>query len=74
MKRTLLLGALLAVLAACANEHVYTKSGSDAERTHADMMACKSEAAVHPGAEAKAAFDRCMAGKGYEKEVSQYRF
>lgn len=74
MKRSVLLTAALAALAGCANEHVYTKSGADAERTHADMMVCRSEAAAHPGAEAKAAFDQCMAGKGYEKEVSKYRF
>ena len=61
------------LLGGCANTHVYTKDGANVDVTHADMMACKSVMAPLTGDQAKEAFDKCMADKGYEKKVDKYR-
>ena len=63
---------LCLALTGCANTYTYAKDGVNHEATHADMMVCKSVMSSLTGDEAKDAFDKCMADKGYEKKVDKY--
>ena len=60
------------LLGGCANTHTYSKGGSN-EALQQDLEACKTVMARLVGDDAKAAMDACMAEKGYEKIVDQYR-
>lgn len=73
MKRAAALAGLCFALSACNNLHTYVKPGADAVATQADIEACKAVMTTYAGGDdAKEAFDKCMAGKGYEKEVKKY--
>jgi hypothetical protein len=73
MKRIIVVSGACLALAACANIHSYEKDDTDIDKKDADMMACKSEMASYSSRdEAKEAFDKCMAGRGYEKQVKKY--
>ena len=75
MKRMLVAAGLCLVLGGCSNLYSYKKEGADAERTQADIMACEKELNPYSytGDEAREAFDKCMASKGYGKKVEKYR-
>lgn len=73
MKRMIVLGGLCAALVGCANIHSYDQEGKDIDAKDPDMMACKTEMSSYSSRdEAKEAFDKCMAAKGYEKRVKKY--
>ncbi|WIM06538.1 MAG: hypothetical protein OHM77_04530 [Candidatus Nitricoxidivorans perseverans] len=73
MKNAVIAACLL--LGACSNLHTYVKPGTDSVAAQSDIEACKSAMAPYAsGDDAKEAFDKCMAGKGYEKKVEKYRF
>ncbi len=73
MKSVAAVAGLCLVLSACNNLHTYVKPGTDVVATQADIEACKAVMAPFPSRDdAKEAFDKCMAGKGYEKEVKKY--
>ena len=76
MKSAVVVAAgLCLVLGGCSNLYSYHKAGADAERTQADIMACNKELNpyAYTGDDAKEAFDKCMAAKGYDKKVEKYR-
>lgn len=74
MKRAAAVAGLCFALSACNNLHTYVKPGTDAAATQADIAACKSVMAPYGSSdEAKDTFDKCMAGKGYDKQVEKYR-
>jgi hypothetical protein len=55
-------------LAACASLHDAGWQGSGAEPFDGAKGACESEAAATPAGDARvAAFDACMAGKGWHR-------
>ena len=67
MRRLAMLFATLA-LAGCASLHDAGWKGTDAEPFDGARAACESEAASTPeGAARAAAFDACMAGKGWHR-------
>ena len=73
MKNTALLAALALLLGACSNLYTYSRPGTDAVAMQADIEACKTVMAPNSGGdEAKEAFDKCMADKGYDKTVAKY--
>lgn len=63
------------VLAGCANTHAYTKSGANDAQTQTDIDTCRKQANPYSSREeAKEVFDKCMAAKGYDKEVVRYGY
>lgn len=74
MKSMIILGGFCLMLAGCANIHSYEKEGGvDSEKRDADMMACKEQMSAYSSRdEAKDVFDKCMADRGYEKQVKKY--
>jgi hypothetical protein len=64
--------SLCLILGGCANTYTYLKAGADTEATHADMLVCRSVMARLAGDDAKEAFDKCMADKGYEKQIDKF--
>lgn len=73
MKRATTVAGLCLFLSACSNLYSYAKPGVDSVATQTDIEACKAVMAPYTGDDAKDAFDKCMAGKGYEKKVEKYR-
>jgi len=62
-------------LSACANTHAYRKSDADEAQTAADIDACRKQANPFSSREeAKEVFDKCMAARGYDKEVVRYGY
>jgi uncharacterized lipoprotein len=74
MQKLIIAATALALLAACSNLYTYVKPDADVERTQADLRACNSEANPYTGDAAKEALDKCMADRGYTKQVESYRF
>lgn len=73
MRNAATVAGLALFLGACSNLYSYTKPGADAAATQADIAACKSVMAPYGSSdEAKDVFDKCMAGKGYDKQVEKY--
>lgn len=73
MKTIFPLALVSLALGACANLYSYSKEGADSAKTQDDIAACKTVMAPYTGEDAKDVFDKCMAGKGYEKKVEKYR-
>lgn len=75
MKNAIFAVALGLTLAGCNNIHSYRKDGADIHRTQDDTLACQRQVNPHglTGDDAKDAMDKCMADKGYTKQVEKYR-